>query len=818
MNTLDPIHGAEVPGWPSVYVIGSYDSRITFFSQQVRAFHLAHALVEAGMLKANSRIAVIGAGAAGLSVAAGLSLLRQDIRIDVFEREQHPLHLQRGCTRRNLHPHIYEWPRQGADVEEAGLPYLDWKAGTADMVAAAVVRQFGMLQIHRDQRLVLKNSCEVTALTKLGSKAYLLTHRDSAGTSGSGAYDAVFLTIGFGAERPLADLPIHSYWSDRGAPDAPRYAADTTKVIVTGNGDGGLIDLCAAALGDFNHTALITELTAWPGMGELTEELLGIDRAAEREGKEFDFVAAYDLGVGPKLRAYGLVSEIAGRLRPRMGITFNTERDRMLEQPTSTLNRLLVYLLLAAAKEAGTPIEHLAGPISVDPARRGIYRIAGKELEADELFVRHGAAKREAFAPFESIRSAYEADHQRWLQLDPQRGAPPRLSTACHHALEQAMISSQIPVPRGQLDAAIARQPVRARVGRDPATATVVWSGSIVPLDLLQWWGDADRALTLECAGTPQEIGVMAGAVARFIVHARQLRVETDGTAWGDWLSELTLRSQHAGAMQRAVTVNVVAAYTPCGAIDAAGVARDLHARMDRLTLDQANEHLEGYLVHGNEPANWITWPIEPDLRSAMARRWKDWLARVSADSDLLARLLRMTACTLEDDDGDLADRQVLVGPLRLPNITRTLALALAAAEAWPTATPRARAPGNFEHREDGAEIATIHACGADLIGRRDITRAASTHNWQTAYVLLSELTAPVIFEEAGERSLAEVAGDVPRLDAPPPSAHVIVGADAQFLDALEAGTDALVAHLEVMRTAVGRRFQDQIDKKEIVA
>src|SRR3569833_1516723 len=72
MTDLDPENSAEVPGWPSIYIIGSYDSRISFFSQQVRGFNLAGSLVEADMLRGKTRFAVIGAGAAGLSVAAGL--------------------------------------------------------------------------------------------------------------------------------------------------------------------------------------------------------------------------------------------------------------------------------------------------------------------------------------------------------------------------------------------------------------------------------------------------------------------------------------------------------------------------------------------------------------------------------------------------------------------------------------------------------------------------------------------------------------------------------------------------------------------------
>jgi hypothetical protein len=262
MRNLEPIYGAEVPGWPSIYVIGSFDTRITFYSQQVRGFNLAASLVAADALRGKTRFAVIGAGAAGLSVAAGLSLLDPRSHVDVFEREERPLHLQTGCHQRNLHPHIYEWPRQGASEEWADLPYLDWKAGTADSVATAVIRQFETLMAHRPGALLVKELTEVTGVERVNSGAYRL-HYISRGQTESGNYHAVFIAIGFGRERQLENIPLHSYWSDQGVPAAPRYAQHDTAVLVSGAGDGGLIELCAAAITDFDHTALIGLVTTW---------------------------------------------------------------------------------------------------------------------------------------------------------------------------------------------------------------------------------------------------------------------------------------------------------------------------------------------------------------------------------------------------------------------------------------------------------------------------------------------------------------------------------------------------------------------------
>src|SRR4029077_5787203 len=62
-----------------IFFVGTIDSGITVLSQQVRALTLAWALVEAGVIECHpwagkqaARIAVIGAGFAGLTFVAGL--------------------------------------------------------------------------------------------------------------------------------------------------------------------------------------------------------------------------------------------------------------------------------------------------------------------------------------------------------------------------------------------------------------------------------------------------------------------------------------------------------------------------------------------------------------------------------------------------------------------------------------------------------------------------------------------------------------------------------------------------------------------------
>ena len=141
LTPYDIIEGARVPGSPGLYVVGCYDSRITFYSQQVRALELAYALREQQHLASNARIAVIGGGAGGVTLAAALALTA-NVNVVLFERADVLLPLQRGSTRRRIDPHIYDWPRDDADHEFAELPLLDWRAGPASDVRDAVVSEF----------------------------------------------------------------------------------------------------------------------------------------------------------------------------------------------------------------------------------------------------------------------------------------------------------------------------------------------------------------------------------------------------------------------------------------------------------------------------------------------------------------------------------------------------------------------------------------------------------------------------------------------------------------------------------------------------
>src|SRR5688500_9311081 len=117
-DTLDPLVQCRAPGWPGVYVLGCFEKAVSIYLQQVRALNLVWTLNHAGTVGPGARIAVVGGGFAGLTFAVAAARLGASVWL--YERQPTLLTYQRDNHTRHLHPHIHEWPREGAQRDEAG--------------------------------------------------------------------------------------------------------------------------------------------------------------------------------------------------------------------------------------------------------------------------------------------------------------------------------------------------------------------------------------------------------------------------------------------------------------------------------------------------------------------------------------------------------------------------------------------------------------------------------------------------------------------------------------------------------------------------
>jgi hypothetical protein len=811
MEPYDIIEGARSPAHQRVFVIGAFDSRITFYSQQVRALSLVHALHEQGVLRRGMRVAVVGGGAAGLTAAAGLAVLA-DVEINLYERAQEVLPLQSATTRRRLDPHIYGWPEAGSDDLIADLPLLDWTAAPAQEVRRDVKQEFEAIAGLRPG-LWLNLRHEITGARAVGPAVQLDFERDARHAEsanergrvrGQAVFDLVILAFGFGVEVAEAGVPAISYWSEAGVPVAEFEGRATPRFLISGNGDGGLIDLVAAASAHFDHAAVIHEITHQPNFGSLIERLEDIDaraRAADGAGNGFDFLAVYDAEILEDLKGLGLLDRVVARLRPGVQLTLQTLGPEVFSVKTSTLNRLAAYLVIQACAATGhARFVHLADrnlePIQrPDPApyeARFWFRCDGQEFGVDTVIIRRGPGLAAARQPFVDVLGDFQRVHDDWLALHGDATIVPTLSEAAREAFTEAALRLHVPPANHRTRAMAGQQPTIVRV--QPVGLWLRWSGDVGPDDIGTLWEETANAVEVFSPADPNQlVSGVAAAVVRLVLHSGRGAVIAAGAEWQVFADRLTSGSAHAEYLPR-VTVRAApmagAARAP-RAYHADDLSGALHRGLDTFVLNEIHRKLSDYLTTGRDHARVVGFRSAADLRGQMRPIWAEWRARFGADPALLSRFLRLMVCA-EDDDDRIDEARVLVGPLKLPMILRATAAALAIAAAWTNIWPRGERPGNLSRAFAAREPWHGHACAADMIQHEPIAIAAASFIWRTHFVVLSQLNVPVTLATRSSAGLADVETIQPSITETDGAQQIILTLDVRFRPAAESGLDEL--------------------------
>ncbi|QRG08699.1 hypothetical protein EZH22_10680 [Xanthobacter dioxanivorans] len=836
LQPFDIIEGAQSPVHPKVFVIGAFDSRITFYSQQVRALALVHALQNQGFLRDGMRIGVVGGGAAGLTAAAAVALI-SDATVDLYERADEVLPLQRATQRRRLDPHIYGWPDVGSDDPTADLPLLDWTAGSAQDVRRDVKQEFEAVVEAVAPRLRVNLRHGVTAARVAGAALQLDFRRDprpgeapaaDAQVPGQATFDLLLLAFGFGLEsaQQVSGVPTASYWSDAGVPVAEFEGRATPRFLISGNGDGGLIDLVAAASAHFDHAGMIREIVRQPNIQVIFERLEAIDaraRAAFVLGDGFDFLGVYEGEILADLQAMGLVDLVASRLRPGVRLTLQTLRPEAFSIETATLNRVAAYLIIWACQAGGqTEFMHLHGddlapvaaPAAPPYAAPLWFTCSDQTFGVDAAIVRRGPGRSAARQPFSDVLGDFDAAHKGWLRLHGDGTIVPELSGTARDVFTAAARGIGLPPAAHVQRSLIARQPKLVRV--QPAGANLRWSGDLAPDAIGAIWDTGANAADIYVPAVPAELGPVAAALVRLALHASHATLVADVGDWRGFADALTSASAHAEHLTP-LTIQAAAmggaARNPQNSGDVA-LAQTLHRALDRWMLDAIHRALSAYIVAARDQGNLVGFRAAADLRARMGQLWDGWRAKFHAEPALLDRFLRLLVCA-EDDDDRIDEARVVVGPRKLLMVVRATAAALAVAAAWQDTAPRGERPGNLLRPMAAGNPWHGHACAAELIRREPMAIAAASFIWRTHFVVLSQLSTPLIIETRAAAGLADVDVGQPSLAEMDGAQRIILTLDAEFRSAAESSLPALTALLASVEADHFMRLRAAVEEED---
>ena len=402
-EALEILELTLIPGsLPPVYAVGLVASRITFADQQRRAINIISALLTEGRIRAGDELAVIGAGIAGTTAA--VFARQQGLRVTVFEKYDDPFSIQQGSGRW-VHPNIFDWPKEGWRDGQTKLPCMNWRADTAGKVIAQLRSQWELaLKLPELRWMPGTNVNEF--LPDIGTRALV---RDSSGQT-HGPFHCIVMAAGFGEEPKHSDIDGKPYWRDD---DLHQRIRTGGTAIVSGCGDGGLIDAARIVLRDFRHDWLSEIAFMAASDHHLVQELIRVehDTPSYRDGAELT-KATLDVAANDNV-----VTEIRNRLRSNTRVILNARLNGALTRRACMLNRFIIGQLIKLGA-----VNYHEGALDLSSVLRIGTKfecsINGSRLEADEIVVRHGPAERplavfpkfdEALKPVRAFLMTYSA-------------------------------------------------------------------------------------------------------------------------------------------------------------------------------------------------------------------------------------------------------------------------------------------------------------------------------------------------------------------------------------------------------------------------
>ena len=350
---------------------------------------------------------MIGGGVFGTTFAAAAAYAR--FRVVLLEQYQTLLHLQRGCDTRWLHPRFYDWPAPEAESRMARLPFLDWSASSAGNVAAQIQREIADLkQGVLADRLEINVGVSELKVEQIYKGLYEVQYRSNEGQFVRPC-ELIVYAVGFGVESHHSQTD--SYWrNDRYGQSDLSFTGKKIRYVVSGFGDGGLVDVFRLTIRDFRYERIFGEMFS----GQRKPFFESLDQVRKSPdaglGSLYDKFASFEKG---KFR--GAISkaktELIDRLRSDTAVVLNGKaasfRLGLSLQSVSFSNALLAYLLFRI-----DAVKYKFGVIDTTnirrPRLRNVTPAKARPVwlkNVSSLIIRHGTDRESALKSVECGRA-----------------------------------------------------------------------------------------------------------------------------------------------------------------------------------------------------------------------------------------------------------------------------------------------------------------------------------------------------------------------------------------------------------------------------
>ena len=706
----DWINAATAPGGDGVYFLGAFDRRITFYSQQVRGLRLAHALDAQGLIVKTDRIAVVGAGAAGLSFALCAALLGYNVTL--YDPANTPLQLQ-SASLRLLHPHIYEWPNIGSLDDRAGLPLLDWKSDTGGSVSGqlqndfeAAVTRLAHLQFQRERKLVAMEKADAD---------WRLTI-DYKGTQETRRFKKVILAMGFGEEFPCGDAKAVAYWKPSGVGTAAIEQHSGASYLVSGNGDGGLTDILSLLIQDFEHVSFTRDFLSHISSNALRQAALDALDAASPSG---DLEPAFQTILRPVIDEFGVIDALRRRLRKDRTLTINSDGPLLDPGKASLLNQCMVFATLEAAKLEAVVVKHSSGRVTNVEETVAGFSVTGPLMdghpipaEFDHVILRHGPDRATRYAAAKASFDLYEAHIKPLLASTSSLASPPTLHPQLYDRFEDLKIEQLVDTAS---QAGLRQQQTQDRARLvleiDTAAHLLVERGHVSLLDVADQCERLTASVTIHLALPPSALP--DGSAILRLSRASNGRIH------------LTTVADHASAWT-AIAPGIAVA--PTGDPRYRGRVLDPSFLQDKLDVCFLRL-LDGALMAIIASGTCTTLhKIDESIRHAVASTWENWSATLQGTAALRFDFLRWLANIEQGDttpwSGDHA---------QLPRMAAALLLMLATHLEEPL-TPASIKRGNLTFSGNAEALGS----GCETIEGGPLTTWDRPDQWDVDALILS--------------------------------------------------------------------------------